>query len=36
LFRGYIEIAGGDHVVYQHDLKEEIVLLEQAISELNS
>jgi hypothetical protein len=35
LFRGYIELAGGDHVVYQHDLNDEITLLKQAIVELN-
>ena len=35
LFRGYIEIAGGDHVIYQHDLNNEITLLKQAIAELN-
>jgi hypothetical protein len=35
LFRGYIEFAGGDHVIYQHNLNEEITLLEQAIAELN-
>ena len=35
LFRGYIELAGGDHVIYQHDLNEEVTLLNQAISELN-
>lgn len=34
LFRGYIELAGGDHVIYQHDLRDEIRLLEQAIAEL--
>jgi hypothetical protein len=34
LFRGYIEIPAGDHVIYQHDLKEEVALLEQAIAEL--
>lgn len=35
LFRGYIEIPSGDHVIYQHDLNDEITLLEQAIAELN-
>jgi len=35
LFRGYIELAGGDHVIYQHNLNDEIILLEQAIAELN-
>jgi hypothetical protein len=34
LFRGYIEIPTGDHVIYQHNLKDEIPLLEQAIAEL--
>ena len=35
LFRGYIEIPAGDYVIYQHDLKEDVTLLSQAISELN-
>jgi len=35
LFRGYVEIAAGDHVIYQHNLGDEIALLEQAIVELN-
>jgi len=35
LFRGYIELAGGDHVIYQHNLNDEITLLEKAIAELN-
>lgn len=35
LFRGYLEPAGGDHVIYQHDLNDEITLLEQAIAELD-
>lgn len=34
LFRGYIELAGGDHVIYQHNLNDEVTLLEQAIAEL--
>jgi hypothetical protein len=35
LFRGYIEIPSGDHVIYQHNLNDEITLLEKAIAELN-
>lgn len=35
LFRGYIEIAAGDHVIYQHDLKEEIELIMRAITEIH-
>ena len=34
LMRGYLELIG-DKVVYQHDLKNEITVLEQAIAELD-
>jgi hypothetical protein len=34
LSRGYMELIG-DHVIYQHNLNDEITLLEQAIAELN-
>jgi hypothetical protein len=34
LFRGYIEIIG-DHVVYQHDLSDELNLLTKALAELS-
>jgi hypothetical protein len=33
LARGYMELIG-DHVIYQHDLNEEVTLLDQAIAEL--
>lgn len=35
LFRGYIEPAGGDHVIYQHDLKEDAAVVSQAIEEVS-
>lgn len=35
LFRGYIELAGGDHVIYQHDLKEDVAVLQRAIEKLS-
>jgi len=35
LFRGYLELAGGNHVIYQHDLNEDVSLLKQAIAELS-
>ena len=34
LFRGYMELLG-ENVIYQHDLNDEITLLEKAIAELN-
>ena len=35
LFRGYIELAGGDHVIYQHDLNEDVAVILQAIGKLD-
>lgn len=29
LFRGYIELVGGDYVIYQHDLSEDIEFLDK-------
>jgi hypothetical protein len=35
LFRGYIEPAGGDHVIFQHDLKQEVAVLDQALTAIS-
>jgi hypothetical protein len=35
LFRGYIELAGGDHVIYQHDLNQDVKFLQNIIDKLN-
>lgn len=34
LFRGYIEIPAGDHVIFQHSLTKEVNLLKKTIDEL--